>query len=41
VTEPVVEAVGERTDLLFEPIGQVQLKGFREPTPLYIARPPD
>jgi adenylate cyclase len=41
VTEPVVEAVGKRTDLLFEPIGQVQLKGFREPTPLYIAGAPD
>jgi adenylate cyclase len=40
VTEPVVETVGERTDLDFEPIGEVQLKGFREPTPLYIARAP-
>ena len=40
VTAPVVEAGGERTDLEFEPIGEVQLKGFREPTPLYIARPP-
>lgn len=40
VTQPVVAAVGERTDLEFEPIGEVQLKGFREPTPLYIARPP-
>jgi adenylate cyclase len=41
VTEPVVETVGERTDLEFEPIGEVQLKGFREPTPLYIARAPE
>jgi adenylate cyclase len=40
VTEPVVEAVGHRTDLHFEAIGQVQLKGFREPTSLYTARPP-
>jgi adenylate cyclase len=40
VTEPVVEAVGQRTDLHFEAIGQVQLKGFREPTSLYTARPP-
>ncbi len=39
-TEPVVEAVGPRTDLHFEAIGQVQLKGFREPTSLYIARAP-
>jgi adenylate cyclase len=40
VTEPVVEAVGARTDLNFEAIGQVQLKGFREPTSLYTARAP-
>jgi adenylate cyclase len=40
VTEPVVAAVGERTDLRFDAIGNVQLKGFREPTPLYLARPP-
>ena len=41
VTEPVVETVGDRTDLEFEPIGEVQLKGFRDPTPLYIARAPE
>jgi adenylate cyclase len=40
VTEPVADAVGSRTDLQFEAIGQVQLKGFREPTSLYIARAP-
>ncbi len=40
VTAPVVEAVGARTDLDFEPIGEVQLKGFKEPTALYIARSP-
>jgi class 3 adenylate cyclase len=40
VTEPVVGAVGSRTDLVFEPIGDVQLKGFSEPTALYLARAP-
>ena len=40
VTDTVVEAAGERTDLEFEPIGEVQLKGFREPTSLYRAREP-
>ena len=40
VTEPVVGAVGRRTDLVFDPIGEVQLKGFRDPTPLYQARAP-
>jgi adenylate cyclase len=41
VTEPVVGAVGARTDLVFEPIGEVQLKGFSDPTALYQARAPD
>ena len=40
VTEPVVGAVGARTDLVFEPIGDVQLKGFSDPTALYLARAP-
>ena len=40
VTEPVVGAVGTRTDLVFEPIGDVQLKGFSEPTALYLAKAP-
>ena len=40
VTDTVVEAALDRTDLEFEPIGEVQLKGFREPTSLYLARPP-
>jgi adenylate cyclase len=40
VTEPVVGAVGARTDLVFEPIGDVQLKGFGDPTALYLARAP-
>jgi adenylate cyclase len=40
VTEPVVGAVGSRTDLVFEPIGDVQLKGLSEPTALYLAKAP-
>jgi adenylate cyclase len=40
VTEPVVGAVDSRTDLVFEPIGDVQLKGISEPTALYLARAP-
>jgi adenylate cyclase len=40
VTEPVVGAVGARTDLVFEPIGDVQLKGFSDATALYLARAP-
>jgi adenylate cyclase len=40
VTEPVVGAVGGRTDLVFEPIGNVQLKGFSDATALYLARAP-
>ena len=40
VTDTVVEAAAERTDLEFEPIGEVQLKGFRDRTSLYLARPP-
>lgn len=39
VTEPVRDAVPETPALLFEPIGDVQLKGFKEPTALYVARP--
>jgi adenylate cyclase len=40
VTDTVVEAAAARTDLAFEPIGEVQLKGFRDPTSLYLAREP-
>ena len=40
VTDTVVAAAGERTDLEFEPIGEVQLKGFREPTSLYLRAAP-
>jgi adenylate cyclase len=39
VTELVREAVPESPALYFEPIGDVQLKGFKEATTLYIARP--
>ncbi len=38
-TEPVRDAVPETPALYFEPIGDVQLKGFKEPTSLYAARP--
>ena len=38
VTEPVRDAAGAPA-LRFEPIGDVQLKGFSEPTALYTARP--
>jgi adenylate cyclase len=36
-TEPVVEAAGDH--LRFEPIGEVKLKGFKEATDLFLARP--
>ena len=39
MTEPVRDVVPETTALYFEPIGAVQLKGFKEPTSLYAARP--
>jgi adenylate cyclase len=39
VTEPVRDAVPETPALYFERIGDVQLKGFKEPTTLYAARP--
>ena len=38
VTEPVRDVVGNGTGLVFEAIGAVELKGFKEPTPLYSAR---
>ena len=38
VTEPVRDAVPETPALYFERIGDVQLKGFREPTTLYAGR---
>ena len=38
VTEPVRDTVPETPALYFEPIGDVQLKGFKEATSLYVAR---
>ncbi len=37
VTRPVVDNAGPHLE--FEPIGEVRLKGFREPTELFLARP--
>jgi len=37
VTRPVVEAAGELDELAFERIGEVRLKGFSEPTELFLA----
>ena len=39
VTDRVVESIGNNQYLEFEPIGGVELKGFPEPTPLYVVRP--
>jgi adenylate cyclase len=39
VTEPVYELMPRDPKLSFEPIGEVNLKGFLEPVPLYVARP--
>jgi adenylate cyclase len=38
VTDRVIEAIREREGLAFEPIGEVNLKGFPAPTPLFIVR---
>jgi adenylate cyclase len=38
VTDRVVESVGDSEYLRFEPIGEVELKGFPTPTPLFIVR---
>ncbi len=38
VTDRVTEAIREREDLDFEPIGEVNLKGFPAPTPLFVVR---
>jgi adenylate cyclase len=38
VTEPVRDAVPETPAIYFEAIGDVELKGFKEPTTLYVAR---
>jgi adenylate cyclase len=39
VTDRVVEASESREGLAFEPIGEVRLKGFPVPTPLFVVRP--
>jgi class 3 adenylate cyclase len=39
VTEPVRDAVPETPALHFTRLGDVQLKGFKEPTTLYVAQP--
>jgi adenylate cyclase len=38
VTRPVVDAASRQDGLAFEPIGGVVLKGFQEPTELFLAR---
>ena len=39
VTTAVADAIGTSTALEFEPIGEVELKGFPEPVELLVARP--
>jgi class 3 adenylate cyclase len=39
VTEQVREAVPESPALRFAWLGDVQLKGFKDPATLYVARP--
>jgi adenylate cyclase len=38
VTDRVVEAIDDRDGLVFEPIGEVGLRGFPAPTPLFVVR---
>ena len=38
VTTAVVDAIGGSEYLEFEPIGDVELKGFPEPVELFVAR---
>jgi adenylate cyclase len=38
VTDRVVEAIEDRDGLAFDPIGEVSLKGFPVPTPLFVVR---
>jgi adenylate cyclase len=38
VTDRVLEAIEDREGLAFEPIGEVRLKGFPVPTPLFVVR---
>ncbi len=39
VTDNVTEAIRDRDALVFEPIGEVSLRGFPEPTPLFVVGP--
>ena len=39
VTDRVVEAIARPRGLAFEPIGEVNLKGFPEPTALFLVAP--
>ena len=39
VTRPVVEGAGHPSHLVFERIGEVRLKGFADPTELFLAKP--
>ncbi|HXS33758.1 MAG TPA: adenylate/guanylate cyclase domain-containing protein [Solirubrobacterales bacterium] len=41
VTDQVTDAIRDREGLAFEPIGEVNLKGFPTPTPLFIIRARD
>ena len=38
VTEPVAKALGQHVDLELDGLGEVDLKGFPDPTPLYLVR---
>ncbi|HWP32322.1 MAG TPA: adenylate cyclase regulatory domain-containing protein [Solirubrobacterales bacterium] len=38
VTDRVIETIEDRENLAFEPIGEVSLRGFPAPTPLFIVR---
>jgi adenylate cyclase len=38
VTTAVVDAIGKSDYLQFEPIGEVELKGFPKPVELFVAR---
>jgi adenylate cyclase len=37
-TDRVIETIEDRENLVFEPIGEVSLRGFTAPTPLFIVR---
>ena len=39
VTPPVVDAIGGSDYLEFEPIGEVELKGFPQPVELFVVGP--